>query len=146
MILMYVSSQSVSKSAIEDDGTKNKMKSRVRNLANKILQNIFSAKLYLYNYCTMLSKEGKKIKNWGIHPHFYINRVQNLTFRLNCWYIKHRVIVLQNSCQNTKCYFSLLYSICHQVQGHFHLNKSTVPWIESLITTQCILFCLYVGY
>ena len=45
MILMYVSSQTVPKSAIEDDGTKNKKKSRVRNLENKILQNIFSAKL-----------------------------------------------------------------------------------------------------
>ena len=39
MILMYVSSQTVS--AIEDDDTKNKKYSRVRNLENKILQNIF---------------------------------------------------------------------------------------------------------
>ena len=44
MILMYVSSQTVPESAIEDDGSKNKMKSRVRNLENKILQNIFSTK------------------------------------------------------------------------------------------------------
>ena len=41
MILMYVSSQTVPESAIEDDGSKNKMLSRVRNLENKILQNIF---------------------------------------------------------------------------------------------------------
>ena len=32
------------------------------------------------------------------------------------------------------------------MQGHFHLDKSIVPWIESLITTQCVLFCPYVGY
>ena len=37
MILMYVSNQTVTESAIEDDGTKNKMWSRVRNLENKIL-------------------------------------------------------------------------------------------------------------
>ena len=47
MILMYVSSQTVPESAIEDDGTKNKKYSRVRNLENNILQNIFSAKLYM---------------------------------------------------------------------------------------------------
>ena len=45
MILMYVSSQIVPESAIEDIDTKNKMCSRVRNSENKILQNIFSAKL-----------------------------------------------------------------------------------------------------
>ena len=45
MILMYVSSQTVPESAIEDDDTKNKKLSRVRNLENKIPQNIFSAKL-----------------------------------------------------------------------------------------------------
>ena len=45
MILMYVSSQTVPESAIEDDDTKNKKESRDRNLENKILQNIFSAKL-----------------------------------------------------------------------------------------------------
>ena len=45
MILMSVSSQTVPESAIEDDGTKNKKLSRVRNLKNKILQNIFSSKL-----------------------------------------------------------------------------------------------------
>ena len=38
---MYVSSQTVPESAIEDDGTKNKMKSRVRHL-EKILQNILA--------------------------------------------------------------------------------------------------------
>ena len=37
MILEYVSSQ------IEDDGSKNKMQLRERNLENKILQNICSA-------------------------------------------------------------------------------------------------------
>ena len=41
MILMYVSSQTVAESAIEDDCTKNKKYSCVRNLENKILQNIF---------------------------------------------------------------------------------------------------------
>ena len=45
MILMYVSSQAAPESAIEDDDTKNKKWPRVRNLENKILQNIFSAKL-----------------------------------------------------------------------------------------------------
>ena len=52
----------------------------------------------------------------------------------------------QNVAKTTKRSFSLLYSICHQVQGHFHLDKSIVPWIESLITTQCVLFCPCVGY
>ena len=51
----------------------------------------------------------------------------------------------QNVAKTTKP-FSLLYSICHQVQGHLHLDKSIVPWIESLITTQCVLFCPCVGY
>ena len=42
---MYLSSQAVPESAIEDEGSDNKMQSRVRNLENKIiLQNIFSAK------------------------------------------------------------------------------------------------------
>ena len=45
MILMYVFSQTVPESAFEDDDTKKKKKSRVRNLENKIPQNIFSAKL-----------------------------------------------------------------------------------------------------
>ena len=53
---------------------------------------------------------------------------------------------LQNVAKTTKHSFSLLYSICHQVQGHLHLDKSIVPWIESLITTQCVLFCPCVGY
>ena len=35
---------------------------------------------------------------------------------------------------------------CHQVQGHLHLDKSIVPWIESLITMQCVLFCPCMGY
>ena len=51
----------------------------------------------------------------------------------------------QNVAKTTKRSFSLLYSICHQVQGHLHLDKSIVPWIESLITTQCVLFCPCVG-
>ena len=42
--------------------------------------------------------------------------------------------------------FPSYYSICHQVQGHLHLDKSIVPWIESLITTQYVLFCPCVGY
>ena len=52
----------------------------------------------------------------------------------------------QNVAKTTKRSFSLLYSICHKVQGHLHLDKSIVPWIESLITTQCVLFCPCVGY
>ena len=47
MILKYVSSQTVPESAIEDDGAKNKKESRVRNLENEILQNIFSEKFYM---------------------------------------------------------------------------------------------------
>ena len=91
----------------------------------------------------MLSKEDKKIKNWGIHPHFYNKWVQNLTFSWTYWYIKN--IVLPNVAKTTKRSFFLLYSICHQVQGHLHLDKSIVSGIESLITTQCVLFCPYVG-
>ena len=58
-----------------------------------------------------------------------------------------RVIVLAKCCQNHKAFLFLLYStsICHQVQGHFHFDQSIVPWIESLITTQCVLFWPYVG-
>ena len=52
----------------------------------------------------------------------------------------------QNVAKTTKRSFFLLYSICHQVQGHLHLDKSIVSGIESLITTQCVLFCPYVGY
>ena len=52
----------------------------------------------------------------------------------------------QNVAKTTKRSFSLLYSICHKVQGHLHLHKSIVPWIESLITTQYVLFCPCVGY
>ena len=51
----------------------------------------------------------------------------------------------QNVAITTKRSFFLLYSICHQVHGHFHLDKSIVPWIESLISTQCFLFFPYVG-
>ena len=36
--------------------------------------------------------------------------------------------------------FSSYIVIFHQVQGHFHLDKGIVTWIESLITTQCVLF------
>ena len=86
-------------------------------------------------------------KNWGIHSHFYNKWVQNLTFSWNYWYIKTAsVIVLPKCCNTTKRSFFLLYSICHQVQGHLHLNKSIVPWIESLITTQRVLFCPYERY
>ena len=52
----------------------------------------------------------------------------------------------QNVAKTTKRFFSLLYSICHQVQGNLHLDKSIVSWTESLITTQCVLFCPCVGY
>ena len=54
--------------------------------------------------------------------------------------------LFQDVAKTTKRSFFLLYSICHQVQGHFRLDKSIVPWIKSLITTQCVLFCPYVGY
>ena len=96
----------------------------------------------------MLSKEDKKIKNWGIRPHFYNKWVQNSTFSWNYWYIKNQLELsfFQNVAKTTKRSFSLWYSICNQVQGHLHLDKSTVPWIESLITTQCVLFCPCVGY
>ena len=53
----------------------------------------------------------------------------------------------RNVAKTTKRSFSLLYSICHRVQGHLHLFKRFVPWIESLITThECVLFCPCVGY
>ena len=42
---MYVSNQTVPESAMEDDGTKNKMQTRVRNLENKILPNIFFSQM-----------------------------------------------------------------------------------------------------
>ena len=45
MILMYVPSQTVPESAIEDDDTKNKMYSLVRNLENKMPQNIFFSQM-----------------------------------------------------------------------------------------------------
>ena len=44
MILMYVSSQTGTESAIKDDDKQNKMLPRVRNLENKALQNIFQPK------------------------------------------------------------------------------------------------------
>ena len=52
----------------------------------------------------------------------------------------------QNVAKTTKRSFFPLFSICHQVQCHLHLDKSIVPWIERLITTQCVLFCPCVGY
>ena len=52
----------------------------------------------------------------------------------------------KNVAKTTKRSFFLLYSICHQLQGNLHLDKSIVPWVESLITTQFVLFCPYVGY
>ena len=33
----------------------------------------------------------------------------------------------QNVAKTTKRPFSLLYSICRQMQGHLHLDKSIVP-------------------
>ena len=33
----------------------------------------------------------------------------------------------QNVAKTTKRSFFLLYSICHQVQGHLHLDKCIVP-------------------
>ena len=52
----------------------------------------------------------------------------------------------QNVTKTTKRFFFLSYSICHLVQGHLHVDKSIVHWIESLRTTQCVVFCPYVGY
>ena len=33
----------------------------------------------------------------------------------------------RNNAKTTKRSFFLIYSVCHQVQGHFHLDKSIVP-------------------
>ena len=84
----------------------------------------------------MLSKEDKKIKKWGIHPHFYNIWVQNLTCSWNCWYIKdsYRSSKLL---PNTNCSFSVLYSVGHQSQDNFYLDKSIVSWIESLQIDRC---------
>ena len=34
---------------------------------------------------------------------------------------------------NTNCSFSVLFSVGHQGQDYFYLDKSIVSWIESLI-------------
>ena len=52
---------------------------------------------------------------------------------------KAEVIVLQ-----IKCSFSLLYSICRQVQGY--LVKRIVLFKERLITKKCVLIFPHVGY
>ena len=71
MILMYVSSQTVPESTIEDDGTKNNHVLDIYKI--KILQNIFFQPIDICRISlqfTMLSKEDKKIKKC-INPHFY---------------------------------------------------------------------------
>ena len=40
---------------------------------------------------------------------------------------KQELSLFHNVAKTTKRSFSLLYSICHQVQGHLHLDKSIVP-------------------
>ena len=99
---MYVSSPPVRESAIEDDGTKNKKQSRVRNLENKILQNIFSAKLCKQNKCTMLSKEEKKIKKIGVSILTFIMSTKP-DFQLLVSKTA-RVNVLPKCCQNHKAF------------------------------------------
>ena len=37
------------------------------------------------------------------------------------------LLFFQNVDKTTKRSFFLLYSICHQVQGHFYLDKRIVP-------------------
>ena len=72
---------------------------------------------------------------------------KKLDFRLKLLVYQKQIELsfFQNVAKTTERSFSLLYSIGHQVQGHLHFDKSIVPWIESLITTQCVLFCPYVG-
>ena len=73
----------------------------------------------------MLSNEDNKIKNGVSIITFIINENKTcLSVETASTSIAARVIVLQTCCQNTKCSFSLLYNIGHQVQGHFHLDKS----------------------
>ena len=67
-------------------------------------------------------------------------------FKLLVYQKQLELSFFQNVAKTTKRSFFLLYSICHQVQGHLHLDKSIVSGIESLITTQCVLFCPYEGY
>ena len=75
----------------------------------------------------MLLKEDKKIKNWGTHPHFYNKKVQKSTkldfqLKLLVYQKQLELSFLQNVAKTTERSFFLLYSICHQVQGHFHLD------------------------
>ena len=56
MLVMYVSRQTVSESAIEGDGTKNKMWSLVRKLENLILQTIF----FQPNYVELVYKATRR--------------------------------------------------------------------------------------
>ena len=71
----------------------------------------------------------------------------NLDFQLKLLVYQKQLELsfFQNVSKTTKRCFFLFFSICHQVQDHFHLDKSIVPWIEILITTQCALFCPCVG-
>ena len=72
----------------------------------------------------MLSKEDKKIKNLGIYPHFYNKWVKKIDFQLKLLVYQKRLELsfFQNVVKTTKRSLFLLYSICHQVQGHFHLD------------------------
>ena len=65
----------------------------------------------------MLSKEDKKIKNWGIYPHFYNKWMQIVT--IGIYQKQLELSFFQNVAKTTKRSFFLLYSICQQVQGHF---------------------------
>ena len=53
----------------------------------------------------------------------------NLDFQLKLLVYQKQLELsfFQNIAKITKRSFSLLYSICHQVQGHLHLDKSIVP-------------------
>ena len=92
----------------------------------------------------MLSKEDNIINKIGVSIiTFIINENKTwLSVETASTSIAARVIVLQTCCQNTKCSFSLLYNIGHQVQGHFHLDKSIVSWKESLHDNHAVCLIL----
>ena len=83
--------------------------------------------------------------NWVSIPTFIINEYKSWLSTLLVFKTARAIIVLQKCYQNAKCSFPNLYIIGHQVQCHFHLDKSMVSWIESLIhvTTQCFVLCPY---
>ena len=89
----------------------------------------------------MLSKEDKKIKIGVSILTFIIYEYKSWLSVETAGISKtDRVIVLQKMLQNTNCSFSVLFSVGHQGQDYFYLDKSIVSWIESLIdvTTLCV--------